>query len=44
MEQEIIKEILEECRWYEKIVVNLFKKQFINAYHIGRIVCWNSKK
>lgn len=44
MEKEIIKEIIKECKWYEKIIVKLFKNQIIKAYHIGRIICWNSKK
>lgn len=44
MEKEILKEVMEECKWYEKIIVKLFKKQIIKAYHIGRIICWNSKK
>lgn len=44
MENEIVKEILKESKWYEIIIVKSFKKQFIKAYHIGRIRCWNSKK
>lgn len=44
MEKEILQEIIKNCNWYEKIVVILFKKQIIKAYHIGRIICWNNKK
>lgn len=44
MDKEIVEEILKECKWYEIIIVKLLKKQFIKAYHIGRIRCWNSKK
>ncbi|MEE0929575.1 MAG: hypothetical protein UIM53_01085 [Acutalibacteraceae bacterium] len=44
MEDEILEKILRECNFIEGIVVRIFKKLFINTYHIGRITCWNSKK
>ena len=44
MEKEILREIFKASKWYEIILIKLLKKQFIKAYHIGRIVCWNSKK
>lgn len=42
MEKIIIEEILKECKWYEKIVVRMFKKTFIKIYHINRIKLVNS--
>lgn len=37
MEKEILKEICEDLNLKEKIVVKLFKKIFIKAYHKARI-------
>lgn len=44
MNEETLRNIIKEYKWYERVVVILFKKQIIKAYHIGRIICWNSKK
>lgn len=35
MKEEIIKEIMKECNWWERIVVRLNKKMFIKTYGIG---------
>ena len=42
MEKIIIEEMLKDCKWYEKIVVRMFKKIFIKIYHINRIKLVNS--
>ena len=33
----IVEETLKSCKWYEKIIVRMFKKTFIKVYHINRI-------
>ncbi len=35
MNEIIIEEILKECKWYEKIIIKIFKKLFIKMYKIG---------
>lgn len=35
MEKDIIKEICEDLKWYERIIVKLFSKIFINIYKLG---------
>ena len=42
MEKEILREIMKECKWYEKIIVKLFKKLFIRIYNNMRISCINA--
>lgn len=43
MEKEILEEIKKECRgWKEKVLVRLFPKTFVKAYHVGRIRAVNS--
>ena len=37
MEKEIVREILEKCNWWEKIVVKLFARLFIKVYNIARV-------
>lgn len=37
MEKEILKEIMKECKWYEKIIVKLFKKVILKIYQYTRI-------
>lgn len=41
MENDIIKEICEDLKWYERIIVKLLKKLFISAYRKGLIRCFN---
>ena len=42
MEKEIVEEIVKECEnWKERLLVRLFTKTYINAYHIGRIKSFN---
>lgn len=36
MEKEIIKELMEGKKWYQKIVIRMFEKLFIETYHIAR--------
>ena len=43
MEELIVEEICKNCKWYERVVVRLFKNTFIKAYHIGRIIMFNKK-
>ena len=33
MENDIIKEICEDLKWYEKIIVKFFKGTFTRVYH-----------
>lgn len=42
MEEEILKEIMKECKWWEKIIIKLFKKNFIKISNITRIIVANS--
>lgn len=42
VEQIVVEEILEKCKWSEKIVVKLNKKLILNVYHLGRIKASNS--
>lgn len=42
MEKEIIEEICEDLKWYERIIVKLLKKLFIKIYNITRITCINA--
>ena len=44
MEKLIVEEICKNLKWYERIIVKLLKNTFIKVYHMGRIICWNSKK
>lgn len=41
MEKDIIKEICEDLKWYEIIIVKLFKKLSINTYRKGLVRCFN---
>lgn len=43
MEKLIVEEICKNLNWYERIVVKIFAKIFIKAYHIGRIKCLRSR-
>ena len=43
MEKLIVKEICKNLKWYERIVVRVFKNIFIKVYHIGRILMFNRK-
>ena len=35
MESEIVRELCEDLKWYERIVVKIFKTLFISTYKIG---------
>ena len=35
MEKDVVEFICSNCKWYEKVVVKLFKKSFIKAYKNG---------
>lgn len=37
MEKEILKEIIKECKWFERIIVVLFGKTILKIYHYARI-------
>lgn len=37
MEKEILKEIMKECKWFERIIVVLFSKTILKIYHYTRI-------
>lgn len=42
MEQKIFEEILKECKdWRERLLVKIFPKTFVKAYHVGRIKGFN---
>lgn len=41
MEKIIMEEATKRCKWYEKILLRIFKKTFIKFYHIGRIYMMN---
>lgn len=43
MEEYIIREITRELKWYEKIVVRMFKKVFVKIYKIGISFGYNNK-
>jgi hypothetical protein len=43
MEEKIMQEICKDMNWYKKIVVHIFKKEFIYAWHCGRIVVVNNR-
>lgn len=43
MNDVIIEEIIKECKWYEKIVVKVFKRLFIKCYKIGIAFGFNNK-
>lgn len=43
MEEKIVEEIMKECAsWRERLLVKLFKKEFIKAYAIGNKNCFNN--
>lgn len=42
MEKIIIEEMLKDCKWYERIIVRMFRKTFIKIYHINRIKLMNN--
>lgn len=35
MEKEILKEVMEECKWFERIIIRLFNKTFTSIYKLG---------
>ena len=37
MNEKIMEEVLNDCKWYEKIIIKKFNKLFIKMYHISRI-------
>ena len=43
MEEYIIRKITRELKWYEKIVVRMFKKVFVKIYKIGISFGYNNK-
>lgn len=45
MKEEIIREIMKECNWWEKIVVKVLGKMFVKVYKTGIKAGfnWNSK-
>ena len=42
MEKEIINEICQNAKKYEIIIIKLFAKIFVKAYHTGRLKCLNN--
>lgn len=42
MEKLIIEEICRKCKWYEKIIIKIFRKLIIKIYHLGRNKACNS--
>lgn len=42
MEKEIINEICQNAKKYEIILIKLFAKIFVKAYHTGRLKCLNN--
>lgn len=42
MEKENLKKIIENYKWYEKIIVKIFKKIFIKVYNNMRLNIVNS--
>lgn len=43
MEKLVVEEICRNLKWYERVVVKLFRKTFIKVYHMGRILIFNRK-
>lgn len=42
MKKEILKQILNKSKFYERIIIKTFPNLFIKAYNIGRITCFNN--
>lgn len=42
MEKEIIENLCENLKWYERIIIRLFKKIFLKIYHDVRLKIVNS--
>lgn len=42
MEKYVVEEITKDLKWYEKVVVKLFKKTFFRVYNISRISVINA--
>lgn len=42
MEEKILKEIMKNCKdWRERLLLKMFPKTFVKAYHVGRIKGFN---
>ncbi len=41
IENGILDELIKNCRWYEKIIIKLFKRLFIRCYNIERTIIAN---
>lgn len=41
--ENVIKEILEDCNWIERIIVRIFYKEFEKVYKIGITFGYNNK-
>lgn len=41
MEKLIVEELCKNLKWYERIIVKIFKKIFYKVYRIGTIACFN---
>ena len=42
MEKQIVSKVLKQCKWYEKIIVELFKNIIVKVYNIARINVFNN--
>ena len=43
MEKLIVENLCKNLKWYERVIVRLFKNTFVKVYHIGRITIFNKK-
>ena len=43
MEKLVVEEICKNLKWYERIIVRVFKNTFVKVYHMGRILMFNKK-
>lgn len=41
MEKEILKEIMKECKWFERIIVRFHRKLIMKIYHLTRFRIFN---
>lgn len=41
VEEDIMKEILQSCNLYERIILKIFDKEFVKAYNVARINVMN---
>lgn len=43
VEEDVLKEILNDCSFYERIIIKIFNKEFVKVFKLGITFGFNNK-